>query len=83
MTTLTITSKGQVTLRQDLLKHLGVGPGHQIEIDKLPNGQIAVRAAAKSGSMSDFIGCMSQKIGPVLTIGEMNKIAARGWARGK
>ena len=27
MTTLTITAKGQVTLKQELLKHLGVSPG--------------------------------------------------------
>ena len=83
MTTLTITAKGQVTLRQDLLKHLGVGPGHKIEIDKLPNGTIAARAAAKSGSMADFIGCIAQKNGPILTIEEMNKISTRGWARAK
>ncbi|MFN9685015.1 MAG: AbrB/MazE/SpoVT family DNA-binding domain-containing protein, partial [Cyanobacteriota bacterium] len=27
MATLTVTAKGQVTLRQDLLRHLGVQPG--------------------------------------------------------
>ena len=37
MTTLTVTAKGQVTLKQDLLKHLGVGPGEKIEADKLPD----------------------------------------------
>jgi hypothetical protein len=29
MTVLTITAKGQVTLKQDLLKHLGVSPGFE------------------------------------------------------
>jgi hypothetical protein len=38
MTVLTITAKGQVTLKQDLLKHLGVSPGEKIEADKLPDG---------------------------------------------
>ncbi|HEX8895960.1 MAG TPA: AbrB/MazE/SpoVT family DNA-binding domain-containing protein [Terriglobales bacterium] len=32
MITLTITGKGQVTLKQDLLRHLGVGPGEKVEI---------------------------------------------------
>ncbi len=32
MITLTVTAKGQVTLRKDLLQHLGVEPGQKIEI---------------------------------------------------
>lgn len=80
MTTLTITAKGQVTLRQDLLKHLGVGPGQKIEVDKMPDGRITVTAAARKGKISDFIGCLSQKGGPVLAVEEMNTIAKKGWA---
>ncbi|HEY4815529.1 MAG TPA: hypothetical protein VIH58_12660 [Chthoniobacterales bacterium] len=45
MTTLTITAKGQVTLKQELLKHLGVGPEERIEADKLPDGRIRSESA--------------------------------------
>ncbi len=83
MTILTITTKGQVTFRQDLLQHLGVGPGQKIEIDKLPDGRILVRAAEQNGKISDFIGCLSQNVGQALTIDEMNAVAAQGWARKK
>lgn len=83
MTTLTITTKGQITLKRDLLEHLGVGPGEKIEADKLPDGRIVVRAAAPNGTISDFIGCLSQKKGPKLTLDEMNAIAAREWAKAK
>ena len=87
MTTLTITAKGQVTLKQDLLKHLGVGPGEKIEADKLPDGRIVVRAVAQDGAITDFIGCLARRRGPKftvkLTIEEMNEIAAQGWASGK
>jgi bifunctional DNA-binding transcriptional regulator/antitoxin component of YhaV-PrlF toxin-antitoxin module len=83
MTKLTITAKGQVTLKQELLNHLGVGPGEKIEADKLPDGRIVVRAAAQEGAISDFIGCLAQKDGPKLTIDEMNEIASRGWAKAK
>lgn len=83
MTTLTITAKGQVTLKQELLNHLGVGPGEKIEADKLPDGRIVVRAAAQEGTMPDFIGCLAQKDGPKLTIDEMNEIASQGWAKAK
>ena len=82
MTTLTITTKGQVTLRRDLLKHLGVGPGQKIEVDKLPDGRIEVRAT-QNGVISDFIGCLSRHSGKILTIDEMNEITAKGWAKDK
>src|ERR1039458_4105765 len=45
MSTLTVTAKGQVTLRKDLLKHLGVNLGEKITVDKLPDGRIEVKAA--------------------------------------
>ena len=81
MTTLTITAKGQVTLKQDLLKHLGVGPGEKVEADKLPDGRIMVKAAAQDGGVADFVGCLSQNGGRKLTIDEMNEITARSWAK--
>ncbi len=83
MTTLTVTAKGQVTLKQELLKHLGVSPGEKVEADRLPDGRIVVQAAARDGRIADFIGCLSQKRGPKLSIDEMNEIAKRGWAKAK
>ena len=50
MATLTITAKGQVTLRKELLRHLGVEPGQKIEVDTLPDGRVELRAARKTGS---------------------------------
>jgi antitoxin PrlF len=83
MTKLTITAKGQVTLKQDLLNHLGVGPGERIEVDKLPESRIIVRAVSQDGTMADFIGCLSQRDGRKLTIDEINEIGSAGWARAK
>ena len=40
MTTLTVTAKGQVTLRKNVLRHLGVSPGQQIEVVLLPEGRV-------------------------------------------
>jgi antitoxin PrlF len=81
MTTLTITAKGQVTLKQELLKHLGVGPGERVEADKLPDGRILVRAAVQDGSIADFIGSLSQRSRRKLTIDEINEITTQGWAK--
>ena len=83
MTRLTVTAKGQITLKQDLLKHLGVGPGEKVEADKLPDGRIIVRAATQDGAITDFIGCLSQRSARKLTIEEINEITAQGWAKRK
>ena len=83
MPTLTVTAKGQVTLKQDLLKHLGVQPGQKIEADKLPDGRIVVKAAAQDGSISDFVGCLSHRNSRKLTLEQINDIAKQGWAKAK
>lgn len=79
MTTLTITAKGQVTLRKDVLQHLGVEAGQKISVEKLPNGRIEVRAAP-TGKISDVFGMLENPDGPRLTIEEINEITRRGWA---
>ena len=80
MTTLTVTAKGQITLKQDLLQHLGVGPGQKLEVEPLPHGRVVVRAAAQNGTITDFIGCLSEPNGPKLTIAEIDGITRREWA---
>lgn len=80
MATLTITAKGQVTLRRDVLQHLGVHPGEKITVEKLPDGRVEVRAARPTGEISDTFNSLKRKGGPSLSIDEMKKIAAKGWA---
>jgi bifunctional DNA-binding transcriptional regulator/antitoxin component of YhaV-PrlF toxin-antitoxin module len=79
MTTLTVTAKGQVTLRKDILEHLGVAPGAQVSVEKLPDGRIQV-SAAPSGEISDVFNLLKKKGQPHLTIEEMNEIIRDGWA---
>lgn len=78
-TILTVTAKGQITLRKEVLQHLGVGPGQKVEVDMLPNGRVEVRAKP-AGSIEDFIGCAHRAGAKPLTIEEINEIAAQGWA---
>jgi antitoxin PrlF len=80
MSTLTVTAKGQVTLRRELLDHLGVRPGDRIDVDKLPDGRITVRAAERSGRLADLAGCLRREGQPQLSIDEINAVIARGWA---
>ena len=80
MGTLSVTAKGQVTLRKDILTHLGVHPGEKITVDKLPDGRIEVKAARPTGKISDVFCLLKRKNGPSLSIAEMSGIARRGWA---
>lgn len=80
MSLLTITAKGQVTLRKDLLKHLGVQPGDKIDVELLPDGRAEVRAARQTGKISDVFDLLKREDGPSLTIEEINEAAAAGWA---
>ena len=43
---LTVTAKGQVTLRWAVLAHLGVEPGAKLSVSLLENGRIELVAAA-------------------------------------
>jgi bifunctional DNA-binding transcriptional regulator/antitoxin component of YhaV-PrlF toxin-antitoxin module len=80
MGTLTITAKGQVTLRKELLEHLGVHPGEKVTIDMLPNGRVEMKAERPAGKISDVFGLLKNKTNRVLSIEEINEIAAQGWA---
>jgi AbrB family looped-hinge helix DNA binding protein len=79
MTTLTVTAKGQVTLRKEILAHLGVQAGDQISLEKLPDGRVEVKAARPAGRISDVFGLLKRAGGLSLSIDDMNQIAADGW----
>lgn len=53
------TARGQVTFRRDVLQHLGIRPGEKIELDKLPDGRVALRAARSAGSIDGLVGLIA------------------------
>ena len=79
MSNLKVTAKGQVTLRKDILRHLGVAPGEKVIVDKLPDGVLRVKAAP-AGGISRVFNLLTKKGRSKLTISQMKEIAARGWA---
>lgn len=80
MATLTVTQRGQVTFRKQVMEHLGVKPGDKIELDLLPDGRGLIRAARPTGKIQDFFGILAGKTKKVATIEEINEAAAAGWA---
>ena len=80
MTVLTVTSRGQVTFRRDVLLHLGIKPGDKIELDLLPDGRGLVKAARQPGTIDGFVGLLAGKTSKVATIDEINAAIEDGWA---
>ncbi len=80
MSTLTVTAKGQITLRKELLNHLGIQPGEKITVDRLPDGRIEMKAARPTGKISDVFNAFKGRKRRSLSIEEINEIARRGWA---
>lgn len=83
MTTLTVTAKGQVTLRKEVLRHLGIRPGDKIDVDLLPGGKlevVAVKTQPASGSIESFFGSIENKANIHATLQEIDEAVKAGWA---
>lgn len=82
MTTLTITAKGQITLKRDLLRALGVGPGDKVDLAPAPGGGLTIRAVEQPATrtIEGLIGSLHNPARPAITIEEMNEVIARSWA---
>jgi bifunctional DNA-binding transcriptional regulator/antitoxin component of YhaV-PrlF toxin-antitoxin module len=73
MTILTVTSRGQVTFRKDVLRHLGVEPGGKIHLDLLPDGRAELTAEKSKNSFRELHGFLSGKTnGARLSIQDIN-----------
>ncbi|MFN3777423.1 MAG: AbrB/MazE/SpoVT family DNA-binding domain-containing protein [Brevundimonas aurantiaca] len=81
MITLTVTSRGQVTFRKEVLQHLGIQPGEKIHLDLLPDGRAELRAEQTTGSWSDFSGLLKDRTnGAPLSIEEINVLTRQAGA---
>src|SRR3546814_12778145 len=79
MNAVTITAKGQVTLRKELLRHLGVHPGDKISFDKLPGGEIKIRAIRSSGEIEAFFWSLKREGHRPISLVETNEAIENGW----
>ena len=75
MTTLTVTTRGQVTFRKGVLRHLGIKPGGKIELDLLPDGRGMLKATPTAGTIANFVGLLESRTKKVATIEEINEMA--------
>jgi len=81
MSTLTVTARGQVTFRKEVLQHLGIKPGERIELALLPDGRAELKAARSKGSFRELRGFLKGKTNGVrLSIEEINQAIAEAGA---
>ena len=80
MTTLTITSRGLVTVRKDVLQHLGIKPGGKIELELRQGGRGVIKAARPAAAIDGFDGLLAGRTRKIAAIDEINEAAAQGWA---
>ena len=77
--TLTVTAKGQITLRKEVREHLGARQGDKVDVDLLPDGQVLLRA--KPGEpISSVFGMLAEPGTRRRSVEELSEAAAAGWA---
>ena len=77
---LTVTSKGQVTLRKELLAHLGVEPGQRLEVEVMPGGRLELHAEQATGTIGGFIGMLAGRSRHRASLQELQEAIETGWA---
>jgi bifunctional DNA-binding transcriptional regulator/antitoxin component of YhaV-PrlF toxin-antitoxin module len=76
---LTITAKGQVTLRRAVLEHLGVKPGEKVSVSLLPGGRVALAPASPTHDIRELRGALRRAGRRPVSLKEMQKaIESRG-----
>ncbi|PWC33212.1 AbrB/MazE/SpoVT family DNA-binding domain-containing protein [Azospirillum sp. TSO35-2] len=75
---LTVTAKGQITLRQAVLDHLGVKPGQQVDVELLPDGRAELRPSAGRPDLARLRGALRRPGQAPVTLQEMQEAIERG-----
>jgi bifunctional DNA-binding transcriptional regulator/antitoxin component of YhaV-PrlF toxin-antitoxin module len=79
MSILTVTARGQVTFKKEVLQHLGLKPGDKLALDLLPGGQGLLKAAP-TGSIDDVIGLLAKRSAKTATLEEIKDATQTGWS---
>ncbi len=75
---LTITAKGQVTLRRSVLEHLGLAPGHKVGVTLLPDGRVELHATGKGHKVSELRGALHRPGQHTVSLEDMQDAITRG-----
>jgi len=76
--TLTVTAKGQVTLKKAILEHLAVGPGDRVEASLLADGRVELRPAGSRPPLSRVYGVLKRPGQRPVSLEEMQEAIEKG-----
>ncbi len=80
MSSLKLSSKSQVTLKKDVLRHLGIKPGDRIEIDLQPDRKVSIQASRPGKPIDSFVGILHHPDNPVLSLDDIKRVTEEAWA---
>jgi bifunctional DNA-binding transcriptional regulator/antitoxin component of YhaV-PrlF toxin-antitoxin module len=75
---LTVTAKGQVTLRRGVLEHLGVKAGERVRVSLLPDGRVELTAASEGMDIKSLRGVLRRTGQRVISLQEMQDAIEAG-----
>ena len=75
---LTVTAKGQVTLRQAVLDHLGVKPGEKVSVSMLPEGRVELTSVSAGHDLRDVRGMLRRRRQRPVSLNEMRDAIEAG-----
>jgi bifunctional DNA-binding transcriptional regulator/antitoxin component of YhaV-PrlF toxin-antitoxin module len=75
---LTVTAKGQVTLRRGVLDHLGVKAGERVRVSLLADGRVELAAASEGIDIRDLRGVLRRPGQRVISLEEMQDAIEAG-----
>jgi len=79
MVRLKVTAKGQVTLKKEVLDHLGIKPGDEIDVDLIPEKGARLRSVPR-GNIEDFFNSFGNPHNIHATLEEIQDAIEAGWA---
>ncbi|RWX78631.1 AbrB/MazE/SpoVT family DNA-binding domain-containing protein [Neorhizobium lilium] len=81
MVRLKVTAKGQITLKKEVLDHLGVKPGDHLDVKHGADGTLKLaRVREKTGNILDVFGSVKNEHGLHFTLDEIKEEIDKAWA---
>ncbi|MBC7667162.1 MAG: AbrB/MazE/SpoVT family DNA-binding domain-containing protein [Gemmatimonadaceae bacterium] len=76
---LSITAKGQITLKRSVLDHLGVRPGQKVGVNLLPNGRVEIASTDdRAPKLSSLRGLLKRSEQRVVSLEDMQDAIEAG-----
>ena len=75
---LTVTAKGQITLRQAVLEHLHARPGDKLSVSLLPDGRVEIKAAGFAADISRARGLLRRPGQRPVSLAQMQAAIEQG-----